>query len=1612
MRTVYKAPPSPSFPPETSQASLGRRLQRGLTGGSEPQVLRSSLPSRWRSFPSLVINRRLSLPIIAILALLAASLLFLLPGGPLHAQESGTIKYAENGKGAVATYTAVDPEMGMVSWDVEGDDAVDFMIKDGVLSFAEAPDFEAPSGGGDGANSNTYAVTVVACDVTCDDADDARKATKDVTVEVTNEEEEATTKIELSALEPQAGTAITVAYVDGVGNPFVGSDGAANTSIEDPDFAKGTTETDIPADDVKWQWSKSSSRSRTFSDIPGEAAKTATYTPDAQDVNSYLRVTAAYEDAEAEGKSVIATSAYPVRALRSANSDPAFANDFDSEMTGDQPPTAKVNDEATAGSNVGDPITASDANSDRLTYSLEGVSGRAAEADLLQIDRETGQVMVGLGKTVNPISDAGQTPITDHRDTYEVTVKATDPHGQSDTVELTVTVTAVDEAPVYSSGKTSHEYAENGTDAVYPFVAADPEIGTVAYSLSGADAAKFTIPAGALTFGAAPDYEKPGDADKDNVYEVTVRAAATSGQDAIEMSTTLDVMVEVTNEDDQGSVDLSATEPRIGVAIMAIDLMDPDGAVSGLTWQWSTADQANGTYAAVKGATMRSYTPVSENDEEFLKVTAMYTDPHGSGKTAEAAAEFAVQKARSLPPMFRDEDNETDGTQLADREVAESAMAGDSVGDAVAALDTVDADGTDNDDITYSLSGPDGASFAIGSNGQITVGTGADLDFEGDKKTYMMQVNARDRGGLSTSIDLTIKVTNVDEAPELTGSDSEKYAENGKGAVATYTAVDPEMGMVSWDVEGDDAVDFMIKDGVLSFAEAPDFEAPSGGGDGANSNTYAVTVVACDVTCDDADDARKATKDVTVEVTNEEEEATTKIELSALEPQAGTAITVAYVDGVGNPFVGSDGAANTSIEDPDFAKGTTETDIPADDVKWQWSKSSSRSRTFSDIPGEAAKTATYTPDAQDVNSYLRVTAAYEDAEAEGKSVIATSAYPVRALRSANSDPAFANDFDSEMTGDQPPTAKVNDEATAGSNVGDPITASDANSDRLTYSLEGVSGRAAEADLLQIDRETGQVMVGLGKTVNPISDAGQTPITDHRDTYEVTVKATDPHGQSDTVELTVTVTAVDEAPVYSSGKTSHEYAENGTDAVYPFVAADPEIGTVAYSLSGADAAEFTIPAGALTFGAAPDYEKPGDADKDNVYEVTVRAAATSGQDAIEMSTTLDVMVEVTNEDDQGSVDLSATEPRIGVAIMAIDLMDPDGAVSGLTWQWSTADQANGTYAAVKGATMRSYTPVSENDEEFLKVTAMYTDPHGSGKTAEATSGFAAQKARSLPPMFRDEDDETPGTQLADREVAESAMAGDSVGDAVAALDTVDADGTDNDDITYSLSGPDGASFAIGSNGQITVGTGADLDFEGDKKTYMMQVNARDRGGLSTSIDLTIKVTNVDEAPTISVTDVDDAPTNTAPEFPAATAERSVPEKTAANTAIGAPVTATDADTGDTLAYTLGGDDAASFDIDPATGQLKTKATLDFETKTSYSVTVTATDGDAASDTITVTISVTNVDEDGADALLAEYDPNNDDVIEKADMRRAVANYFGPSPTLTKAEMRRLVGIYFS
>ena len=144
------------------------------------------------------------------------------------------------------------------------------------------------------------------------------------------------------------------------------------------------------------------------------------------------------------------------------------------------------------------------------------------------------------------------------------------------------------------------------------------------------------------------------------------------------------------------------------------------------------------------------------------------------------------------------------------------------------------------------------------------------------------------------------------------------------------------------------------------------------------------------------------------------------------------------------------------------------------------------------------------------------------------------------------------------------------------------------------------------------------------------------------------------------------------------------------------------------------------------------------------------------------------------------------------------------------------------------------------------------------------------------------------------------------------------------------------------------------------------------------------------------------TNTTPTFTEdASTTRSVAENTSANVNIGNAVAATDPEN-DTLTYTLSGTDAASFDIESTTGQLKTKSTLDYKTKSTYTVTVTVSDG-SLTDTITVTINVTNI----AETSTATTAINLPDSSLRAKIETALRKT--PGDPISAAEMATLTSL---
>ena len=306
------------------------------------------------------------------------------------------------------------------------------------------------------------------------------------------------------------------------------------------------------------------------------------------------------------------------------------------------------------------------------------------------------------------------------------------------------------------SGDTAISVAENTTTATVldTYTASDDDMDTLAWSKEGDDEGDFTLTENAdstgyeLKFAAAPDYENPADANTDNEYKVTVKV--TDDEDTPN-STTLNVVVTVTNTDEAGTATIAGT--LSGGEELTASVTDPDGNVTSLSWQWQRETSTPGTFSDISSATSNKYTTVAADVGKKLKAKASYTDPQGSGKSAEAETSNAIAASNNEPSF---------SATTATRTLPENSGAGVNVTGG-----TITATDDDNDTLAYSLTGTDAASFEIDSNGQVKTKSGVnhDFDFESDKKSYSVTVqvsDGKDAAGDTESpatVDDTIAVT-------------------------------------------------------------------------------------------------------------------------------------------------------------------------------------------------------------------------------------------------------------------------------------------------------------------------------------------------------------------------------------------------------------------------------------------------------------------------------------------------------------------------------------------------------------------------------------------------------------------------------------------------------------------------------------------------------------------------------------------------------------------------------------------------------------------------------------------------------------------------------------
>jgi ELWxxDGT repeat protein len=407
--------------------------------------------------------------------------------------------------------------------------------------------------------------------------------------------------------------------------------------------------------------------------------------------------------------------------------------------------------------------------------------------------------------------------------------------------------TAGDFPPVITS-PAALTFAEMGSGTAYEATATDDSLGAVlTWALSGADAGQFDIVAdtGVITFKTAPDFEAPGDAGADNVYNVTL-AVTVNG-----LTTTQAVAITVTDMNDAPIVTSGGTASFAENATGQVYLATATDQDAGTTLTWSLAgdDAALFSIDAASGAVTFKTAPNFEapgdiGGDNVYDITVTASD--GALSSAARAVAISVTNVSETPVV----------TSGGTASLAENAT--DFVYQATGSL--VEA-GTTR---VWTLGGDDAALFNISSGGAVTFKTAPDFEAPGDvgaDNVYNITVTATDGALSSAARAVAITVTNVNEAPPvITSGGTANFAENGTGTAYQATGTDADAGTsLIWSLSGADAALFNISaSGAVTFKAAPNFEAPT---DAGGNNVYNIVVGA-------SDGVTTITQDVAITVTD------------------------------------------------------------------------------------------------------------------------------------------------------------------------------------------------------------------------------------------------------------------------------------------------------------------------------------------------------------------------------------------------------------------------------------------------------------------------------------------------------------------------------------------------------------------------------------------------------------------------------------------------------------------------------------------------------------------------------------------------------------------------
>ena len=404
------------------------------------------------------------------------------------------------------------------------------------------------------------------------------------------------------------------------------------------------------------------------------------------------------------------------------------------------------------------------------------------------------------------------------------------------------------------------------------------------------------------------------------------------------------------------------------------------------------------------------------------------------------------------------------------------------------------------------------------------------------------------------------------------------------------------------------------------------------------------------------------------------------------------------------------------------------------------------------------------------------------------------------------------------------------------------------------------------------------------------------------------------------------------PSFTSATTA-TVSENVSGTVYTATATDADNNTLTYSIvGGADQSLFSINSstGAVTFNGSPDFENPGDANTDNAYEITIRVSdGTANTDQ-----TVTITVENVNEAPEITSGTTASQAENATDVVyTATATDPESDT--VTFSLSGDDAALFVIDANTGEVRFAAAPDFENPgdangDNSYQITVTASD--GTNSDTQDVTITVTNLGESAPVI----------TSGVNTNVAENDTW-------VGPFTTVTATDAEGDTLTYSLvGGADAAFFTVNSvSGEVAFDSSADFenptDANGDN-VYEFTVAVSD--GTST----------VQRAMTLTILDVNETPQADFSGSPYSVAE---------NSTTVFDYDPTD-DEGNAITASITGADAALFEIDAVTFELRFIAAPDFENPgdangdNQYEITVSFSDGNTSTSSAQ-TIIVTNVNE---------------------------------------------------